>query len=53
VRPHSQNIPKTIDLFRSQLDQIINMEHELVLLAHAVDWDYLNEKNSDFYRDEG
>ena len=53
MQPHPQNIPQTIDLFRSQLDQIINMEHELVHLAHALDWDYLEERNSHFYHDEG
>ena len=31
-----EHIPQE-DLFRSQLDQIINMKHELVKLAHAID----------------
>jgi IS5 family transposase len=31
------------DLFRSRLDQIINMKHELVQLAHAVGWAHLEE----------
>lgn len=53
MRPHSSNTPETIDLFRSQLDQIINMEHEIVVLAQGIDWDYLNEKNSHFYNEEG
>lgn len=29
------------DLFRSRLDQIINMGHELVRLAEAIDWPHL------------
>ena len=53
MRPHHQNTPESIDLFRSQLDQIINMEHELVQLSQAIDWEYLNEKNSNFYSEEG
>ena len=30
------------DLFRARLDQIINMRHELVRLAEAIDWDWLD-----------
>lgn len=30
------------DLFRARLDQIINMKHELVLLAGKVDWDCID-----------
>ena len=26
------------DLFRSRLDQILNMKHELILLADRTDW---------------
>ena len=26
------------DLFRSRLDQILNMNHELVRLAQTIDW---------------
>lgn len=53
MRPHHENLPETADLFRSQLDQIINMEHELVELAKAIDWSYLDERNSEFYSTEG
>jgi hypothetical protein len=30
------------DLFPARLDQIINMKHELVLLAAKVDWDWID-----------
>jgi hypothetical protein len=30
------------DLFRARLDQIINMKHELVLLAGKIDWDWID-----------
>lgn len=30
MQPNSQDTPQTYDIFRSQLTQIINMEHELV-----------------------
>jgi IS5 family transposase len=29
------------DLFRSRLDQIIDMNHALVQLARAIDWRFL------------
>lgn len=29
------------DLFRARLDQIINMNHGLVRLAHEIDWTVL------------
>lgn len=37
------------DLFRSRLDQIINMKHELVRLAQAIDWSVLEAR--DVYSD--
>ena len=39
------------DLFRSRLDQIINMNHELVRLAQAVDWGHLEERFGAVYSD--
>jgi hypothetical protein len=30
------------DLFRTRLDQIVNMRHELVQLAERIDWDWLD-----------
>jgi len=30
------------DLFRARLDQIINLKHELVLLAGKIDWDWID-----------
>jgi IS5 family transposase len=53
MRPNSQEFPQTYDIFRSQLTQIINMEHELVKLSQAIDWKYLEEKNAGFYSTEG
>jgi IS5 family transposase len=32
------------DLFRSRLDQIIDLQHALVRLARAIDWRFLEEK---------
>jgi transposase, IS5 family len=39
------------DLFRSRLDQIINMKHELVRLAQAIDWPVLEERFGAVYSD--
>ena len=53
MRPNPQNPPQTYDIFRSQLTQIINMNHELVQLSQAIDWKYLEERNAEFYKEEG
>ena len=37
-RPREKHETGEQDLFRSRLDQIINMKHELVRLAQAIDW---------------
>ena len=39
------------DLFRSRLDQIINMRHELVRLAQAIDWPHLEAHFGEVYTD--
>jgi transposase, IS5 family len=40
-RPREKRETGEQDLFRSRLDQIINMKHELVQLAQAIDWSAL------------
>ncbi len=39
------------DLFRSRLDQILNMRHELVQLAQAIDWSVLEAHFGVVYSD--
>jgi len=39
------------DLFRARLDQIINMNHELVRLAQAIDWPVLEARFGAVYSD--
>jgi IS5 family transposase len=39
------------DLFRSRLDQIINMTHELVRLAQTIDWAHLEGGFGEVYSD--
>lgn len=37
------------DLFRSRLDQMINLKHPLVRLAQTIDWDYFEREFGSFY----
>ena len=41
------------DLFRSRLDQIINLRHELVQLADRIDWEHLDSQLDPFYATAG
>jgi transposase, IS5 family len=40
------------DLFRSRLDQIIDLQHALVRLARSIDWRFLEEKFGAAYTDK-
>ncbi|MER8374493.1 IS5 family transposase [Mesorhizobium sp. M1406] len=50
-RPREKRETGKQDLFRSRLDQIINMKHELVRLAQAIDWPVLEERFGAVYSD--
>ena len=39
------------DLFRSRLDQIIDMRHELVRLGRLIDWQRIAAKLGEMYSD--
>jgi hypothetical protein len=41
MRPRELEDSGQNDLFRSRLDAIIDLNHALVKLAHAVDWRFL------------
>ncbi len=41
------------DMFRSRLDQIIHMGHEKVVLAGAIDWQFLCDKCGESYSEAG
>ncbi len=51
ARPRERGDGGEQDLFRARLDQIINMEHELVRLAQAIDWPVLEERFGAVYSD--
>ena len=40
------------DMFRSRLDQIIDMGHEKVVLANRIDWQFLSDKCGENYTDK-
>src|SRR5215831_3531559 len=40
------------DLFRSRLDQIIDMKHALVKLARTIDWGFLEQTFGAVYTDK-
>lgn len=41
------------DLFRSRLDQMINMRHELVRLAGLIDWSFFDQRFEPLYSETG
>ncbi len=53
MRPKKPKTTDHGDLFKARLDQIINMKHELVLLADRVDWDWIDEELAPFFSDWG
>jgi len=53
MRPKQPEKARHDDLFRARLDQIINMKHELVVLADRVDWAWLDEQLADCFSDQG
>jgi len=53
MRPKKQHKARHDDLFRSRLDQIINLKHELVVLGDKIDWDWLDDELADCFSDEG
>ena len=50
MRPRERQESGEQDLFRSRLDQVINMDHALVKLARTIDWRFLEEKFGAVYK---
>ncbi len=53
IRPKKRDEKGTGDRFRARLDQIINLRHELVVLADKIDWAWLDEQLVDCFSDQG
>src|SRR3954464_4281148 len=51
MRPRERRESGEQDLFRSRLDQVIDMEHALAKLARTIDWSFLEEKFGAVYTD--
>jgi len=41
------------DFFRTQLEDLINPNHELSLLAKTIDWQYFEDEFKQYYSDKG
>ena len=53
MRPKKNMPTNAVDLFRSRLDQIINLKHELAQLAGKIDWNWLDEQIAPLYSETG
>ena len=53
MRPSKGESGGADDLFRSRLDQIINMRHELVRLAGEIDWEWIDAELADLFSEAG
>ena len=53
MRPKKHKTTGLNDLFRARLDQIINLKHELVLLAGKIDWDWIDGEIAPLYSENG
>ena len=51
--PPKKPAPRSDELFRSQLDNMIDMEHALVKLAGLIDWSRFDEAYGRFYHEKG
>lgn len=52
MRPRERRETGEQDLFRSRLDQIIDMDHPLAKLARTVEWQFLEGRFSEVYTDD-
>src|ERR1700760_5040928 len=53
MRPKKHETKGSGDLFRARLEQIINMKHELVLLAGKIEWQWIDHEIAPLYSDKG
>jgi IS5 family transposase len=51
--PPKKPVQRSEELFRSQLDNMIDMEHALVKLAGLIDWSRFDEAYGRFYHQKG
>ena len=41
------------ELFRTRLEDLINPNHELAMLANKIDWNYFENEFKPYYSDKG
>jgi hypothetical protein len=51
MKPRERRETGEQDLFRSRLDQIIDMNHALAKLARTIDWGFLESRFGEVYAD--
>ena len=51
MKPRERRETGEQDLFRSRLDQILDLKHPLVTLARKIDWDFLEQTFGEAYTD--
>lgn len=51
MRPRERRETGEQDLFRSRLDQIIDMDHPLAKLSRKIDWGFLEARFGEVYTD--
>jgi len=53
MKPSKRGSKGDADLFRSRLDQMINLRHELVRLAGLIDWEFFDQRFEPLYAEGG
>ena len=53
MKPRKQEPSSSDDLFRSRLENIINLRHELALLGERIDWAFFDGAHEAFCSDDG
>jgi len=51
MKPRERHETGAQDMFRSRLDQIINLKHALVTLSKTVSWSFIETKCGEVYAD--
>ena len=51
MRPKEPEDRGQQDMFRSRLDQILNLDHPKAVLAEKIDWQFLSETLGEVYSD--
>ncbi len=53
MKPRKQTHSGTDELFRSRLENIIDLRHELVRLGERIEWAFFDQAYEAFYSEQG